>query len=95
MPTVLPTIASPKQYHYRTKITPHFEAPPKKARDNPIPNPDWLKIGFNETGRKSVVDIEVTLYSVPYDPLTPVQECPIATPVLNSALGPVRDNIIQ
>lgn len=65
VPTVLPTIGSPKQYHYRTKITPHFEAPPKKARDNPTPNPDWLKIGFNEIGKKSVIDIEVSLLLPP------------------------------
>ncbi|KAH0838813.1 S-adenosyl-L-methionine-dependent methyltransferase [Lanmaoa asiatica] len=83
VPTVLPTIGSPKQYHYRTKITPHFEAPPKKARADPPPaisKPDWLKIGFNEIGKKSVIDIE---------------ECPIATPVLNQALGTIRENIIQ
>ncbi|KAG9310408.1 S-adenosyl-L-methionine-dependent methyltransferase [Chiua virens] len=82
-PAVLPTIGSPKQYHYRTKITPHFEAPPKKARANPTPTtvkPDWLKIGFNQVGKKSVIDIE---------------ECPIATPVLNEALGPIREKIIQ
>ncbi|KAF8439365.1 S-adenosyl-L-methionine-dependent methyltransferase [Boletus edulis BED1] len=83
VPTVLPTMGSPKQYHYRTKITPHFEAPPKKARADPpsAPSkPDWLKIGFNEIGKKTVIDIE---------------ECPIATPVLNQALGPIRENIIQ
>ncbi|KAF8549337.1 S-adenosyl-L-methionine-dependent methyltransferase [Imleria badia] len=83
VPTVLPTIGSPKQYHYRTKITPHFEAPPKKARADPppaTPKPDWLKIGFNQIGKKRVIDIE---------------ECPIATPVLNQALGPIRENIIQ
>ena len=54
-PTVLPTVGSPKQYHYCTKITPHFEASPKKARST---NTDWLKIGFNEIGKKSTVDIE-------------------------------------
>lgn len=29
MPIVQDTIASPKQWGYRTKITPHFDAPPK------------------------------------------------------------------
>ncbi|KAG6369970.1 hypothetical protein JVT61DRAFT_12603 [Boletus reticuloceps] len=55
VPTVLPTMGSPKQYHCRTKITPHFEAPSKKARADPsssICKPDWLKIGFNEIGKK-------------------------------------------
>ncbi|KAF8841387.1 S-adenosyl-L-methionine-dependent methyltransferase [Paxillus ammoniavirescens] len=86
VPTVLPTIGSPKQYHYRTKITPHFEAPPKKARLEQSSNssdnskPDWLKIGFNQIGKRTVMDIE---------------ECPIATPVLNEAMGPIRENIIN
>ncbi|KAF9221276.1 tRNA methyltransferase, partial [Gyrodon lividus] len=85
VPTVLPTIGSPMQYHYRTKITPHFEAPPKKARreqdSNPSSSkPDWLKIGFNEIGKRTVMDIE---------------ECPIATPVLNKGMDPIRENIIN
>ncbi|KAF9235845.1 S-adenosyl-L-methionine-dependent methyltransferase [Melanogaster broomeanus] len=77
--------SSPKQYHYRTKITPHFEAAPKRARreqdtDLNSGKPDWLKIGFNQIGKRTVLDIE---------------ECPIATPVLNEALGPIRENIIN
>ncbi|KAH7884083.1 tRNA methyltransferase [Phlebopus sp. FC_14] len=85
VPTVLPTIGSPNQYHYRTKITPHFDAPPKKLRrevasSSNSDKPDWLKIGFNEIGKRTVMDIE---------------ECPIATPVLNEALGPIRENIIK
>ena len=64
VPTVHPTIGSPLQYSYRTKITPHFEAPPKRAREtegaNPLTiKPDWLKIGFNEIGKRTVLDIEV------------------------------------
>ena len=100
VPTVLPTIGSPKQYHYRTKITPHFEAPPKKVRANPHPptdpKPDWLKIGFNEIGTKKVIDIEVSPHVFRFSsPLTHCQECPIATPVLNDAFGPIREKIIQ
>lgn len=64
IPTVHPTIGSPLQYGYRTKITPHFEAPPKRARETastnpPTIKPDWLKIGFNEIGKRTVLDIEV------------------------------------
>jgi tRNA (uracil-5-)-methyltransferase len=67
LPPIHPTIASPLQYGYRTKITPHFEAPPKKFRR---PNdasthvkekPDWLKIGFNRIGQRHVMDIEVPI----------------------------------
>lgn len=32
VPEIQPTIGSPKQWGYRTKITPHFDAPPKSAR---------------------------------------------------------------
>ncbi|KAG9125697.1 tRNA(m5U54)methyltransferase [Ceratobasidium sp. 392] len=40
---------------------------------------NWeLRIGFNQMGRRSVLDIE---------------ECPIATPVLNAALGPAREQV--
>ncbi|KAI5986391.1 S-adenosyl-L-methionine-dependent methyltransferase [Pisolithus albus] len=85
IPNVLPTIGSPLQYNYRTKITPHFEAPPRRARqtestDTDISKPDWLKIGFNEIGKRTVMDIE---------------ECPIATPVLNEAFGEIRKDVIK
>ncbi|CAE6532955.1 unnamed protein product [Rhizoctonia solani] len=87
IPAPLATIPSPKQYNYRTKITPHFDAPPSnrtrrggKAKST-AKNGDanWeLRIGFNQMGRRNVLDIE---------------ECPIATPVLNIALTPARDQV--
>ncbi|KAH9891189.1 S-adenosyl-L-methionine-dependent methyltransferase, partial [Cubamyces lactineus] len=88
VPTIQPTIGSPLQYGYRTKLTPHFQRPPfsfqkaQKRGDAPAVEgkPDWLKIGFHEVGTKHVMDIE---------------ECPIATPVINKGLGPVRDNVIN
>ncbi|KAI0045363.1 S-adenosyl-L-methionine-dependent methyltransferase [Auriscalpium vulgare] len=82
IPPILDTIGSPLQYGYRTKITPHFDAPPKKAqKQGPAPDgekPDWLKIGFNQIGTRHVMDIE---------------ECPIATPVLNETFRPLREKI--
>ncbi|CEL58343.1 hypothetical protein RSOLAG1IB_03089 [Rhizoctonia solani AG-1 IB] len=87
IPAPLATIPSPKQYNYRTKITPHFDAPPANrtrrggkakagAKDAAA---NWeLRIGFNQIGRRSVLDIE---------------ECPIATPVLNAALTPAREQV--
>lgn len=75
IPTVLPTIPSPQQYGYRTKITPHFDAKPKslqqaqKNESNDAADADekngkkkkqWeLRIGFDQKGRRSVMDIEV------------------------------------
>ncbi|KAI9452425.1 S-adenosyl-L-methionine-dependent methyltransferase [Lactarius psammicola] len=85
IPNIQPTIPSPLQYGYRTKITPHFEPPPKKVqKQGPSTSeegkPSWLKIGFNQTGRRVVMDIE---------------ECPIATPVMNETYAPMRDNIAK
>ncbi|KAI0258674.1 S-adenosyl-L-methionine-dependent methyltransferase [Gloeopeniophorella convolvens] len=85
VPTVQPTIPSPLQYGYRTKITPHFEPPPKKLQKQGRPadeegKPSWLKIGFNQIGKRVVMDIE---------------ECPIATPVLNQTYAPMRDDITK
>ncbi|KAG8736925.1 tRNA(m5U54)methyltransferase, partial [Ceratobasidium sp. 428] len=87
VPAPLDTMPSPRQFNYRTKITPHFDAPPSnrvrrggKAKTAATDaDSNWeLRIGFNQMGRRSVLDIE---------------ECPIATPVLNAALGPVRAQV--
>ncbi|KAI0056764.1 S-adenosyl-L-methionine-dependent methyltransferase [Artomyces pyxidatus] len=84
IPPISSTIPSPLQYGYRTKITPHFDAPPKKLQKKGAieseDKPDWLKIGFNQIGRRTVMDIE---------------ECPIATPVLNERFSPLRLEIAQ
>lgn len=81
LPSIGTTIPSPLQYGYRTKITPHFKEPHKGAK-KPEGNskPDWLNIGFNINDTSRVLDIE---------------ECPIATPVLNEAYGPIREKIIS
>ncbi|TFK48050.1 S-adenosyl-L-methionine-dependent methyltransferase [Heliocybe sulcata] len=88
LPAIESTIASPLQYGYRTKITPHFDAPPKKIRaehDNGAMKetdrrPEWLKIGFNKIGTMKPIDIE---------------ECPIATPTINQKLPELRDGIFK
>ena len=54
------TMPSPLQYGYRTKITPHFKEPPKRAqKPEGSSKPDWLKIGFNINDTSQVLDIEV------------------------------------
>lgn len=106
VPTVPITIGSPLQYGYRTKITPHFDAPPKKLQksaDKPLVTienkPDWVKIGFNQIGTRQVMDIEVgpTLIKCIFlsSSRETLQDCPIATPTLNEALPPLRKNIIE
>ncbi|KAG0145303.1 hypothetical protein CROQUDRAFT_46003 [Cronartium quercuum f. sp. fusiforme G11] len=87
LPPVEPTLPSPSQYEYRTKLTPHFELPrniklankafTKKFVEQDIGNGD-LSIGFAEKGRKRVLDIE---------------ECPIATRVINDKLIEERSRV--
>ena len=45
-----PVIPSPLEYHYRTKITPHFDRP-KEGNVGPI--------GFQRPGRRSLIDIKI------------------------------------
>ncbi|KAJ7714507.1 S-adenosyl-L-methionine-dependent methyltransferase [Mycena metata] len=86
IPTIESTMPSPLQYNYRTKITPHFEAPnrhQKKEESNYLDTgerPEWFKIGFNQVGQHKVMDIE---------------DCPIATPIINETLPAVRANAIK
>ena len=53
---------SPLVYGYRTKLTPHFERPPKSVREQELSSdehPSWLRIGFNMINRTTTMDIEV------------------------------------
>lgn len=107
LPRVAETIGSPLQYGYRTKLTPHFDKPPSTAKKtvaleqaqrqaNLQPGPDaadtaeqdpdevlvpsFLKIGFNAQGSKNVMDIE---------------ECSIATPVINEGMTTLRKMVAR
>ncbi|KAF5389637.1 hypothetical protein D9757_004151 [Collybiopsis confluens] len=87
IPEIQPTIGSPFQYGYRTKITPHFQAPPPridraalKSQVESGNKPDWLQIGFNIQGQNRVFDIE---------------ECPIATRVINTAIPDIFGNVVK
>jgi tRNA (uracil-5-)-methyltransferase len=75
VPDVQPTLPSPLQYGYRTKLTPHFEPPSKEAKAAGDPA---VSIGFEERGRKRVVDIE---------------QCPIATSEINAKLVTERHRV--
>jgi tRNA (uracil-5-)-methyltransferase len=95
------------QYGYRTKITPHFDAPPKRFQKKGPPSKDgakevekqeWLKIGFNHVGQRQVMDIEVGINCLLIDSdaeMKCTEDCPIATPVIAEAYGPIREEIIK
>ena len=86
LPEIGETVASPKIYDYRTKLTPHFDMPKKlkKLQERP-------PLGFGQKGRpswrstsaggsKSILDIE---------------ECVIGTQILNEGLTNERKKFEQ
>jgi tRNA/tmRNA/rRNA uracil-C5-methylase (TrmA/RlmC/RlmD family) len=58
IPAIDPTNASPVQYGYRTKITPHFDIPRGVAKRRETMEAG--DIGFQERTRSKVMDIEGT-----------------------------------
>eukprot|EP00986_Skeletonema_menzelii_P012463 scaffold6887_cov161-Skeletonema_menzelii.AAC.1 len=81
-PSVLPTLGTDEVFGYRSKITPHYDAPlKKKGRKNKDGSYNGISceigpIGFKEKASRRLVD-------VPY--------CHIATPDINEALARIRD----
>ena len=81
LPEVAETGASPLQYGYRTKLTPHFDGPPrekgkeKERRFTYVPD-----IGFALKGRKRVMDIE---------------SCPIGTEIVQEGLKRERTLVAE
>lgn len=45
---VAPTVGTDEHYSYRSKITPHYNAPRR---------PEQLKIGFQQRGSRNIVDV--------------------------------------
>lgn len=74
---VNPVIGSPKEYGYRSKITPHFRAPRENHKESP--EGDSLPIGFLRQGTR-------------FD-LVDVPRCEIATEAINARLPAVRAGI--
>ena len=84
VPPVADTMASPLQYGYRTKLTPHFDGPPGSGSRNKAARkaaPPWgarPPIGFTPKGRRNVLDIE---------------DCPIGTDAVRGGLTRERDRL--
>jgi 23S rRNA (uracil1939-C5)-methyltransferase/tRNA (uracil-5-)-methyltransferase len=76
---VAPVIPSPREFGYRSKLTPHFSAWPRRkaGQGDGEPGPsDAYPIGFLKTGHRfEIID---------------VPQCPIATPEINAKLPEVR-----
>lgn len=79
IPEVASTGPSPLRYGYRTKLTPHFDRPPKQDGSR-----RWFTeppaIGFNKKGQTKVLDIET---------------CPIGTEILQEGFKQERTNIYK
>ncbi|MCX6856566.1 MAG: TRAM domain-containing protein, partial [Verrucomicrobia bacterium] len=76
---VLPVIASPQQYGYRSKITPHFHKP----KDGEVAEIGFLRVGT----RNSMVDVEQCPIAMPAlnEQLTQVREAARAGSFKNGA----------
>lgn len=77
LPPVGPTIGSPMQYNYRTKLTPHFDGP-RHGGFKPADLESPPTIGFNVKGRRVVLDIE---------------DCPIAVPSVRAGIKEQREYV--
>lgn len=88
IPEIGSTIASPLQYNYRTKITPHFDMP-KRLKQLEIKPP----LGFGQKGRpkwrKETLEVGGT------GPILDIDECALATDILNIGLTNERRRFDQ
>lgn len=93
--TVEATVPSPKQYHYRTKLTPHAQEPPPRRqrlawqRGTEDVQIDYSAIGFLEQDWGDARDASGRRWRKVVD----VRSCPIATEALNAALPAERAKV--
>ena len=81
VPQIEDTFGSPLQYGYRTKLTPHFDGPGRKANQNSAKAYTKVPpIGFSQKGRSKVMDIE---------------SCPIGTDIVQLGLTQERKRIAR
>lgn len=83
VPIVASTIASPLQYSYRTKLTPHFDGPPgalsrRRQRNGTVKFENVPPIGFQVKGMRRTIDVE---------------DCPIATDSVRQGLRQERKRV--
>ncbi|PGH01768.1 23S rRNA (uracil-5-)-methyltransferase RumA [Helicocarpus griseus UAMH5409] len=79
IPAVRDTMGSPLQYGYRTKLTPHFPQPIRRAGADGN-KPQVPPIGFMLKGRRAVMDIE---------------ECPLGTDIVRMGMKSERKRVAE
>ncbi len=88
---VAPVIASPKEFGYRSKITPHFSALPRRNDGSSIKARGAEGAG---AAAEAAYPIGFLKQSSRFD-LVDVPQCPIATPEINTHLTGVRAKTLQ
>ncbi len=81
---VAPTVPSPREFGYRSKITPHFQV----GRANPPDEPR----NDGSSGRLALPPIGFLKQGSRFD-IVDVPQCPIATPEINAKLTEVRAEV--
>jgi tRNA/tmRNA/rRNA uracil-C5-methylase (TrmA/RlmC/RlmD family) len=84
---VAPVIASPKEFGYRSKITPHFSAP-RRGKERPN-NKDQVT---GTAAQQALMPIGFLKAANRFE-LIDVPQCPIATPEINAKLPEVRARV--
>jgi tRNA (uracil-5-)-methyltransferase len=79
VPNVEPTFASPKQYGYRTKLTPHFELN-IKGPNGVLRTPQVPAIGYTYKNQRKEIDIE---------------DCPLGTDIVRRGLKSERKRVAE
>ena len=81
VPVVEPTIGSPLEYGYRTKLTPHFDRPGgRKRQDDSKVSKEVPPIGFMQKGTRWTIDIE---------------DCPIGTDAVRAGMKSERERVAK
>lgn len=83
VPAIGDTFPSPLQYGYRTKLTPHYAAPPKRSKHSDSQSSGYTAppaIGFNIKNRRMNVDIE---------------DCPLGTDIIRKGLKKERERVLR
>ena len=93
IPEVLPTIASPNQYNYRTKLTPHFELPYELRRGRRTGIRNNANCAAVEDGEKPQYSVPIGFDSIGTKRVMDIEECPIATKTINKALPAAKKKV--